>query len=73
MVTELGLSPPKNATKTLLTDMVVKSDSYDEDFVKNLLAGLIIQREEKEKISKAKEIEDREFHLKKFENNQKVQ
>lgn len=44
VVRELGLEVPENSMKPQLIELIRKLDSYNENFVKNLLIGIVSER-----------------------------
>lgn len=52
---------PENSTKPYLVELIIKSDSYNEELVKNLLIGIVSEREEKEKKLQLEEAEKRAY------------
>lgn len=67
LINELSLVAAENSTKPQLIEVITKKEGYDEDFVKNLLLGIVSEREELEKKLEAKEAESREYELKKLQ------
>lgn len=67
IVNELDLLASENSKKPLLVELITKSDSYNEEMVKNLLIGIISEMEELEKKFQLEEAEKHTYELKNFE------
>ncbi|GFU61397.1 hypothetical protein TNCV_3404831 [Trichonephila clavipes] len=53
VATELGLAPSDNLKIIELRDLIINSDRYDEEFVKNMLSVIVEERTATEKQSAA--------------------
>ncbi|GFS96617.1 retrovirus-related Pol polyprotein from transposon 297 [Trichonephila clavipes] len=59
LATELGLAPSDNLKIIVLKDLITDSDRYDEEFVKDVLSGIVEERTAAEK-QKAAELEEKQ-------------
>ncbi|GFU77889.1 uncharacterized protein TNCV_1138971 [Trichonephila clavipes] len=59
LATELGLAPSENLKIIELKDLIINSDRYDEEFVKDVLSVIVEERTATEK-QKAAELEEKQ-------------